>query len=319
MDGTLVLRGKRMGDRPISRFPAVLGSAEGSAVRIRGSQILPRHATIARRAGRYFIRDEGGAAGTLVNGEPLDGERWLTDGDTINIAGVELGVLLPGGAGAAGEIDEEAPTPATALRPPQRRAGAGRRRTPGSARTAGVAVAEGAAAERRPGRTATGRASRRRLRQGEDDEDDGDDGEAAPRRKGPKRPVAALLMKIGSVIVILACIGTIGWLIYNFKRKPPKVTTTTVPSESRKFLDLFREEKVAGNKCFRGEQWKEAVDHYEKSLRAWSDFTDELKKQGKDLSRYAGYEREAERVIPLLKEAREKAYIEDARKARENE
>ncbi|HZI12217.1 MAG TPA: FHA domain-containing protein [Myxococcus sp.] len=49
-----------------------------------------RHARIFERAGKCFAADVGSSNGTLLNGEPLEGEQPLRDGDRLGVGTVEL-------------------------------------------------------------------------------------------------------------------------------------------------------------------------------------------------------------------------------------
>jgi len=48
------------------------------------------HASIGRVQGEWIVRDNGSRSGTLLNGEHITRAQILTDGDIINIGGVEL-------------------------------------------------------------------------------------------------------------------------------------------------------------------------------------------------------------------------------------
>jgi pSer/pThr/pTyr-binding forkhead associated (FHA) protein len=45
---------------------------------------------VTLREGRWWIRDEGSTNGTLVNGERINSERALREGDELQIGGVRL-------------------------------------------------------------------------------------------------------------------------------------------------------------------------------------------------------------------------------------
>ena len=48
------------------------------------------HLVVRVDAGKAFVADNNTRNGTLVNGEPLTGERELADGDVIEICGITL-------------------------------------------------------------------------------------------------------------------------------------------------------------------------------------------------------------------------------------
>jgi hypothetical protein len=63
------------------------------------------HAVIEERGGGYWLTDLGSSNGTLVNHEPLRGERRLADGDLISIGGttaIEFRLAKPDNADASG-------------------------------------------------------------------------------------------------------------------------------------------------------------------------------------------------------------------------
>jgi diguanylate cyclase (GGDEF)-like protein len=83
----IVLRGPSLGDFfALEGEALVLGSDPFRAdVVVRDIEVSPEHAGIVREPerGSYVLRDLG--EGTAINGEVLEGERALTDGDRISI------------------------------------------------------------------------------------------------------------------------------------------------------------------------------------------------------------------------------------------
>jgi two-component system, cell cycle response regulator len=82
----IVLQGPSLGDVfALEGDTLVLGSDPFRAdVIVRDVEVSPKHAKIyLQSGGRYVIRDLGGGAGTAVNGEFLEGDRSLLDGDRI--------------------------------------------------------------------------------------------------------------------------------------------------------------------------------------------------------------------------------------------
>ena len=68
----------------------ILGRAPDSHVRLNDSLVSARHARLRRRDGRWYIEDLNSTNGTLVNQQPLRGEKLIEYGDTIGIADVRL-------------------------------------------------------------------------------------------------------------------------------------------------------------------------------------------------------------------------------------
>ncbi len=277
MARALILRGKRMGDRVVTRFPAPLGSADGSFVKFRDPRASPRHATILQRAGRYFIRDEKSASGTLGNGQRIE-EKELASGDRIKIGSIEIEVLLadlaeaveeagPGRAAratSAAGVPEDAPTP-----PPG---------PPPAVPPAGSPAAH-------PPPLPSGRAPAARRSSA------GAIAERVSRKKAPKRPVTPLIMKIDSVIVMLGCLGAIVFLVFYYKgRRVTRPTEGPVLSEDKKLADLFEVEAAAGDECWKSEQWREAKYHYEKAREFFNLAQRIWEKEGRGWEEVGGYD-----------------------------
>lgn len=76
----------------VDKAETKIGRAELSDVPLFGDTHIARtHAVlIAQPGGRFVLRDEGGPAGTLVNGERITGAVPVRDGDTIQIGGRTL-------------------------------------------------------------------------------------------------------------------------------------------------------------------------------------------------------------------------------------
>ena len=83
----IVLRGPSLGDFfALEGDALVLGSDPFRAdVVVRDVEVSPKHAWIVREpeCGSYVLRDLGAGEDTAVNGEALEGERALSDGDRI--------------------------------------------------------------------------------------------------------------------------------------------------------------------------------------------------------------------------------------------
>lgn len=70
---------------PLTEEETSIGRGQPSAVIIRDPAVSRHHASVRRR-GMEFILTVTGATGASVNGEPVEGEHALVEGDTIEIA-----------------------------------------------------------------------------------------------------------------------------------------------------------------------------------------------------------------------------------------
>ena len=92
----LILAGKtERREYPLTKQVNVIGSRDGSAIRLTGWFAPKSAATIARRGDSYSISPSQGAKSLLVNGAEVVGQQDLKDGDQIEVAGVTLRCSLP--------------------------------------------------------------------------------------------------------------------------------------------------------------------------------------------------------------------------------
>ena len=70
---------------PLTEEETSIGRGQPSTVIIRDPAVSRHHASVRRR-GLEFILTVTGGTGASVNGEPVEGERALVEGDTIEIA-----------------------------------------------------------------------------------------------------------------------------------------------------------------------------------------------------------------------------------------
>jgi pSer/pThr/pTyr-binding forkhead associated (FHA) protein len=68
----------------------IIGRASGSQVRLNDAMVSAEHARLRRRNGRWFVQDLGSTNGTLLNQQPVQGERPIEYGDMITIGDVRL-------------------------------------------------------------------------------------------------------------------------------------------------------------------------------------------------------------------------------------
>jgi pSer/pThr/pTyr-binding forkhead associated (FHA) protein len=75
---------------PLTKQVNVIGSQDGSTIRLTGWFAPKSAAMIARRGSTYSISPSQGAKSLLVNGTDIVGQQELKDGDKIEVAGVTM-------------------------------------------------------------------------------------------------------------------------------------------------------------------------------------------------------------------------------------
>ncbi|MBX3270769.1 MAG: EAL domain-containing protein [Sandaracinaceae bacterium] len=75
---------------PIVGLPFRIGRDPNADLVLGSPRVSKLHAEIVERGDGHAIRDLGSRNGTSVNGEPLEGERLLHDGDIVHVAHREL-------------------------------------------------------------------------------------------------------------------------------------------------------------------------------------------------------------------------------------
>jgi anti-anti-sigma factor len=143
---TLVLEvldpGKGPGQRiPITVSPFLIGRSETCALRPASATVSPYHCALRFRRGSAFVRDFGGAHGTRVNGQRIQGEVELRDGDRLEVGPLAFRVHL-----------QAAPPSSPAPAPPPPSQGEERKPPPeqGEGAKTAAAPAGAAAGEGRP-------------------------------------------------------------------------------------------------------------------------------------------------------------------------
>ncbi len=85
-----VIRGPDKGKRfPLVKTTTTIGRMEDRDIQLTDITVSRRHCVLEFRGGRFFIRNES-AQGTRVNGEIVQQERELNDGDEIEMGGTVL-------------------------------------------------------------------------------------------------------------------------------------------------------------------------------------------------------------------------------------
>ncbi len=85
---------------PLLKVPFVLGRSEGDKV-LDDPAVSRRHASIEARGKDWFLKDLGSSNGTFVNGDKVEAELKLKEGDKIRIGRAEM-VFRTGAAPAVG-------------------------------------------------------------------------------------------------------------------------------------------------------------------------------------------------------------------------
>ncbi len=84
----------------------VVGRQDGCQLQIRSSQVSRKHCELFEQDGRLIVKDLGSSNGTFVNGEKVEGEQTLSDGDELSIGSVTFRVA----GGTASPADTAPPT-----------------------------------------------------------------------------------------------------------------------------------------------------------------------------------------------------------------
>lgn len=75
----------------------VIGRAEGCQLRAKSDQIGERHCEFEVAPALVTVRDFGSPAGTLINGERVNGQRELKQGDKLKVGPLEFDVFVTTG------------------------------------------------------------------------------------------------------------------------------------------------------------------------------------------------------------------------------
>ena len=67
-----------------------VGRSEENTIVLDDEFVSTAHSMVVLRDGRWWVRDEGSTNGTLVNGQKINGETPLREGDELQIGRVRL-------------------------------------------------------------------------------------------------------------------------------------------------------------------------------------------------------------------------------------
>jgi pSer/pThr/pTyr-binding forkhead associated (FHA) protein len=97
---------------PIGASPFLIGRDPACRLRPASALVSNRHCAVALRTGRAVVTDLGSTNGTFLNGQRIEGEHQLQDGDLLQVGPLNFMVHLETNP----PVDQ--PTPLPALTPP---------------------------------------------------------------------------------------------------------------------------------------------------------------------------------------------------------
>ena len=75
----------------------IIGRDEGCHLRPASPAVSKRHCAVFIRNGEVFVRDLGSTNGTIVNDEPVVGDRAVKDGDRLKVGPLDFTLQIAGG------------------------------------------------------------------------------------------------------------------------------------------------------------------------------------------------------------------------------
>src|SRR6185295_72287 len=95
---------------PFVRDEITIGRQEGNTIRLTERNVSRRHARLLRQNGHILVEDLGSYNGIRINGDRIQGQVQVNEGDLIQIGDYDLAVQREGAeaaaAGAAGPHDK---------------------------------------------------------------------------------------------------------------------------------------------------------------------------------------------------------------------
>ena len=87
----VVLAGAKQGTEiPLKKEKFIIGRASDCTLRAGSEAISRHHCAIVRRDGKLAVRDLGSRNGTYVNGDKIDGDTSLNNGDIVRVGTLEF-------------------------------------------------------------------------------------------------------------------------------------------------------------------------------------------------------------------------------------
>src|SRR5262244_2775646 len=94
---------------PFVRDEITIGRQEGNTIRLTERNVSRRHARLVRQNGHVLIEDLGSYNGTRINGERIQGQSEISDGDLIQIGDYDLALQSEAAAAASAPAPARAP------------------------------------------------------------------------------------------------------------------------------------------------------------------------------------------------------------------
>lgn len=91
----IVAEGKLAGQEiPVTKDDFFIGKSKQCHLRPGGSKVGDKHCVIRKREGYASVKDFGTPAGTLINGERVEGEQPLKNGDKLQVGSLVFDVQI---------------------------------------------------------------------------------------------------------------------------------------------------------------------------------------------------------------------------------
>lgn len=98
---------------PFVREEITIGRQEGNTIRLTERNVSRRHARLLRQNGHVVVEDLGSYNGIKINGERIQGQTPVNDGDLIQIGDYDLAIQSEASPSMAATIQMSSPPPAT--------------------------------------------------------------------------------------------------------------------------------------------------------------------------------------------------------------
>ncbi len=95
---------------PFVREEITIGRQEGNTIRLTERNVSRRHARLVRHNGSVLVEDLGSYNGIRINGEKIQGQVPIRDGDLIQIGDYDLAIQSDAAAAAGAHVNGEATT-----------------------------------------------------------------------------------------------------------------------------------------------------------------------------------------------------------------
>src|SRR3954471_2839418 len=103
---------------PFVREEITIGRQEGNTIRLTERNVSRRHARLLRQNGHVVVEDLGSYNGIKINGERIQGQTPVNDGDLIQIGDYDLAIQTEASPSTAATIQlSSAPPPPPGRRP----------------------------------------------------------------------------------------------------------------------------------------------------------------------------------------------------------